>query len=372
MPNADSGRIQILIVDNEPDRHEGLTALYGDATFAIRTPEDVETLDVQDADLISVDEYLGEEWQTYLDAQNASRSLHNIDGLSVAASFRSQGRFLRERFGVSLHTGDLAKLSDGLPAYPREALTAAQHDLDWVFSWQDEGFADRLISLARAVRSAARLAGQLQQDFGASWLGLSDQGWAEGARRQIEDCRPPAHGLARNTQGASYVRWLAQRIVPYPTFLLDEHHAANFLGVTADSFRLLRETDLLTSAGAVFEGPLCDFVGVRWWRAALQYLLETLQLTHWSSSAEKASALSSACGVPLEPYAAENTVVTYDADGLVTDIGVDPSSAVRLQTDGWPVYADDPWAYLRDVADDPELTQLVASTDRHRLRGSVQ
>lgn len=373
---SDFPKVRILLVDDKPDRLKGLRqSLKDTADVVIRHPLDVTSQDLQGVDLVSVDEYLGDDWEhTMATEPYLSRtSTRNLDGIAVAASFRSQIRRTVHvstgvpNFAVSLHTAELAILGEDLPSHNRESLTAAQHDLDWVFEFNAAGLGSRFVQLALAVRSAGLAASAFRDDSGAGWLALPDENWNSTALEQIEVCRPPAHALAENTQGRSYLRWLAQRILPYPTFLLDEPHSANLLGIALSSFEKLNDWAETQSRAISFAGPLNAFLGRRWWRAGWQQLLADAGVSSWDSAEVRAAAIGELTGLPVVSLSNSQPVVVYDADGAVVSIDVDANDAVRLQADGWPVYADDPWGELDDVRNDDRLNRLVSIVDRPRL-----
>lgn len=363
-------KLKILLIDDEPDRHAGLgLQLRSRADILVRDPSDVSLDDIADVDLVSVDEYLGAEWAYAVSDGHLSGpvSLRNEDGLAVAAALRSQARSSERDYGVTLHTGELARLAAGLPARGREPLTAAQHDLDWVFSYGDDRFGERLLELAKAVRSAAAARLDIQADFGAAWLRLSGSAWERSAREQIEDCRPPAHALAENTRGRSYIRWLAQRILPYPTFLLDDSHGANLLGITEESFVELVAQQVIQDLAVSYSGPLNGFYGRRWWRAGLQFLLTLAGAEPWDTAQDRAAAVAALVGQPLQSLQHDFPVVTYDEEGVLLRIDANPSDAVRLQADGWPIFADDAWAEISRVQTNDRLLRLVALSERSRI-----
>lgn len=369
MTTTEESIVRILIVDDEPDRHQALLLQFESrAEIQVRDPSEVEVSDLEHADLISVDEYLGIRWEEFISSTNTSRSVFNLDGLSVAASFRSQQRSGGYSSAVCVHTGDLEKLAPDLPDHPREALTAAQHDLDWVFAWGSNDFGAKLLSLAAAVGSVRKNVESLGGDFGFSWLSGSSGRWQDLAIRQIEECRPPAHAIAVSTGGTAYVRWLAQKILPYPTFLYDDFHAANYLGLTVRSLEQMSSHPLVVEIGAVYDGPLSSFSGRRWWRAALEALLESCGVDEWESSGDRANALSSHMDLELQPLDTEAGVVVYSSSGKVDGVGCDPKNAIRMHADGWPAYADDQWMRIEDIQDDLSLQSQISGIDRGRFR----
>jgi hypothetical protein len=362
-------QLRILFIDDETGRLGGVRDLLApDAVAIIRDPLDVDADDLLDIDLVSVDENLGHDW---LGATSEGgrfsnpASITNRDGLAVAAALRSQSRLgaAQSRFAVTLHTAEIEKLSDGLPSSNRQALTAAQHDLEWVFEFNNDDFAPRLLAIARAARSLIGHIEGIQGDFGAAWLRLPDQEWSDLAVEQITDCRPPANDLARNTDGRSYLRWLAHRVLPYPTFLLNRYHAANLLGITLASFDRAAER----LGDVEYAGPLSRFLGKRWWRAGLQTFLADAGAEPWDEPAERRDALQRATGLELTALQSEQPIVTYTLQGDVESVDGEASQCVRLQRDGWPVYADDPWATVAAASEETDLRRLVTQSERRKL-----
>lgn len=366
--NGDTERLRILLVDDDAQRHEGVRAeISGVADLIVRDPSDVGWDDLENVDLVSVDEYLGAQWESERAESGDTLALANQDGLAVAAAFQSIRRANGAGFGVTLHTAELERLGGDLPARFREPLTAMQHDLDWVLDFASSNFGSRLVAIARASRSLARHAKELPLDSGWRWLNAPDAEWAELALEQIQDCRPPAHALVYYSGGHSYLRWLAQRILPYPTFLLDSEHSATLLGLELDSWRELAKSEVANRYKLEYAGPLRHLLGPRWWRAGLLQLLVDAASSPWETADERVECLSRYTSIDLVPMKAENPVVGYDADGNVVHIGLDAGDAVRLLADGWPVYADDPWARVGDVLGSEALRHLLALSDRRRL-----
>lgn len=361
---------RVLIVDDTPERHTLLPR--GDVTFEVLHPLEVDDSSLVGVDLICVDEYLGREWAAEIQQRVGDLpALHNADGLAVAAALRSRAR-LADRvgesgFAVALFTAELDKLSEDLPRTRQEQLTASLHDLEWVFRFEGgpAGFGSRVEELARASRSITGIDVATKGDV---WLGVPQAPWSDLARAQIDDCRPPQSSLARSTSGRSYLRWFAQRILPYPTFLVDDVYAAHSLGLEVASFREAGVQRLLESHRARYEGPLGEsFLGTRWWRAALQQLLTEAGTSLWDEPREKAEALSNAVGAELKALQAVNPVVCYGPDGEIVATDAEASDCVRVQLDGWPLYADEAWVRLDVARTDPAVRALVAHDDLSRL-----
>lgn len=370
---SDNVATRILVLDDNPGRH---SLIKSDETteFRVLHPLDLEAADLEGVHLVCVDEYFDEEWAANVLSLVGDRpALQNHDGLAVAASLRSNARIAHESgqlgFAVALFTAELEKLAGDAAGPRQESLTASIHDLEWIFAFNDgpAPLRDRFVELAEASRGIARV---FANSTGDSWLGLDTQPWGDLARAQIDDCRPPEHALGRSTGGLSYLRWFAQRILPYPTFLLDSYYAANLLGIEVSAFELPQVQDHLDRNLARYDGALSSaLLGRRWWRAALQTLLQEIGSSQWDSASERAQAVSAAVGVPLTPLQSVNPVVTYDALGRMVQIDGEASESVRVQMDGWPVYADEAWASLVDVRTDLSLRALVAHDDLGRIDG---
>lgn len=365
-----SSMSRVLIVDDTPERH--ILLPHGDVNFQVLHPLEVDDSSLVGVDLICVDEYLGSEWATEIQQRVGDLpALHNADGLAVAAALRSRAR-LADRsgelgFAVALFTAELDKLSENIPRARQEQLTASLHDLEWVFRFESgpAGFGSRVEELAYASRSITGIDVAAKGD---AWLGLAQEPWADLARAQIDDCRPPQSSLARSTSGRSYLRWFAQRVLPYPTFLLDDVYAAHLLGLEAASFRAEPVQRLLEHHHARYGGPLgAKFLGTRWWRAALQHVLTEVGTSLWEEPSEKAEALSQAVGVELRALEATNPVVCYGSDGNIIATDAEASDCVRVQLDGWPLYADEVWVRLDVARTDPAVRALVAHDDLSRL-----
>lgn len=358
---------RILLIDDDPERLRGLRILIEDLGAMTRAlhPLELEGSDLEGADLISVDQYLGDDWAEYLISEDgpSSSATKATDGIAVAAAINSQLRSRSMSVAVTLHTAEIDRLGHGLPRAQREPLLAASYDLDWVFRFDGgagAALAARITALSRAVAGLPDLL-STPNDFGAGWLGLPNKvAWAEFALEQIEDCRPPTHGLSANTFGRSAVRWLAQRVLPYPSFLVDIDYAATLLGVTKES--LYPRLGLLEQFR--YQGPLADFDGPRWWRAGLQDLLVAAGTDETESPSERVAALQREHESSLEVLALDQPVVAYDVDGQRLPAPVERRHALRLQPDGWPVFADDAWALREQVLVDPDLAALVVHSDR--------
>jgi hypothetical protein len=376
----------VVVIDDEPrapDRRLVNKLNERGVASQLRHPSDVTVDDLRNAAVVAIDEYLDSRWP---ERDAAPVTMRPIDGIAVAAILRGhfdQGELgdLREGRPAAfvIRTANLDRLAGELPRNASQHLIAAHHGVDWVQAKGDEHGQttedDRLAQLADAVHSLpqewtnpdATLSNEV---FG--WLGLRDQDWFGAAQRQVEDCRPVSHRLAQQTRGTSFLRWFLHGVLPYPSFLIGEVRAAASLGLTTASFRKVIGTDsaLSNDLDAVrYVGALATFHGRRWWRAGLNALAWRLTDGHPADGDVLAKRLRSRHGERIQTLGtAQRFVVVLDDKYRPAVRPVPIDAAVRIRPDDWPSYADEAWAAIDDVEDNPDLRAMVLSTDRPRLR----
>jgi hypothetical protein len=372
-----------LIVDDEPEGEHyvvrDLKRFGMDA--AVLHPRDVTEMSVQRATVIAVDEYL----TNWAERDEAPPALRPADGIALAAIFRSQAESAAPptaRVAIVIRTGDLQRLSSGLPQATAEHLVAAERDVDWVFPKaslaNEPDTSARLASLGHAVASLPSFTEQ--PDVGplaalGAWLGLKDETWAAAALRDVEDCRPPIHDLAEHSGGRSVLRWLAQRVLPYPGFLIDDARLAVRLGVTRSAVsRVLAGKSRLSAelSSTRYSGALADFLGDRWWRAGINDFLRREAGESVLGSDAIANVLTRLAGRRLERLDIGRPVLCLDEDLKPIEVPTDVESAVRVLPDGWPSWADEAWMEMSTLVADPSLLRLVAPSDRGRVEGVLR
>lgn len=396
----------VLVIDDDPAEEAFADAVRDRGVSAVfAQPEDVTADLLADATLIVLDQYL-DDWPQRR-ARDLPPSLTVLDGLSLAGVLRAHTDRSSERQGrparpvaFALRTGELDELAAGLPRGPREHLLASQVNLDWVFDKKAKAgnglpsVAARAAVLAAAAGSLPREWGTGTGDPGLAWLALGSPSWGGVAAWQVEQCRPPQHAVAQRTTGTAWLRWFLHRVLPYPTFLLDRTHTAATLGITSAALDevLAGEPTPFTEAldEVRYRGGAHGFAGDRWWRAGVGDLLDVLasgQAQHedqrdgglpdfgatgpctWGQpEGETAALVSGLHGSPVEAFTVRQPVLVLDGNQDTRPEPVEAHDALRLQPDGWPPYADDPWAVLEDVTGDGDLAEalaaLVVSTDR--------
>jgi len=380
----------VVIVDDEDQ--EGFSELIVDhGVEAVSVaPDDLDSGLLARATAVVLDQYL-DTWPQR-DGVDLPLALRVPDGLSLAAVLRSHVEGSASRDGpnrvpvaFALRTGELDRLGAGVPRAAREYLLARQYNLEWVFSKSQDTLA-QLPSPAGRIASLARAAGMLPTRWdadsgnpGHQWLALQSGTWSDDAKWQIEQCRPPQHVVAERTAGLAWLRWFLHRILPFPTFLFDHIYLSTALGISLSSLEevLSSNSQLALRLGELqYRGALNDFLGRRWWRAGVSHLSEELLDMGQQLGYERVHAIANGAirlhGSQLDVVNVDDPVVGIDANYTTIRDPLSASSAVRLQPDDWPPYADDAWAARAELQAedaDPELVAMVVSTDRWRLRG---
>ncbi|MCY3910814.1 MAG: hypothetical protein OXF99_04825 [bacterium] len=357
----------ILIVDDEPERQGGLSVLeFGQSGVetGIYHPQEIKEEDLRRASVIAVDHFL-ENWSE-LDRQTPA--LRPRNGFALAAVFRSQTLDRNPSPAIVIRTAKLLEIAEGIPVSSAEHLLAWQHNIEWVLpkaeSEEGQSEASRLTELARAVAELEDLWAESLSvtTLATEWFGLGDQEWDEVAQRHIVETRPPLHSVAKQTHGASVMRWFLHRVLPYPTFLIDEWRVATRLGVTQRWLLevLNGESELQQKLDACsYSGVLKTFAGRRWWRAGLAFLVADATDGKPFNQTLLSHSLASLSGTEPELLREQRPVLALDPETLKATVVIEADDAVRVAPDGWPVFADDAWASRDDLSDDVYLAGLV-------------
>ncbi|KAA0024028.1 hypothetical protein [Antrihabitans cavernicola] len=295
------------------------------------------------------------------------------DGLALCGVLRSASKLTGRStpLGIALRSGELDKLTLNMPQGVREPFVATQHDLEWVFpKAYDEDVREALdpleqiVSLATAMQAfPADWSKGRTRAIGADWVGATRLPWSNLAVRQINQCRPPLEVAESSAHGLAWLRWLATRILPFPTFLLSDVRVAALLGVTPLSLK-----GTLASSGSgvanqlracIFEGPLSGMQPRRFWRAGIIELVESFVMSSdITDSSEVGRTLVKLDG-NLLAHEIDDPVVCIDRDYRELDTIASRDESQRLAPDGWPPYADPAWA-LSSSIESEGMDELLA------------
>lgn len=358
----------VYLVDDEPQSgaaHD-LDAL-GVACSWLH-PLEVEPHHLQSATLLAIDEYFDLRADASLPAHLPLATVPS-DGLSLAAVFRSASKKVVRSggrpLGITLRTGKLDDLTTGLPRGVRQPLVAATHDLEWVVPKSDlaKNPLDQVAALAKALHSyPPDWSPRTARNVGLKWLSVPEAEWSDLARYQILQCRPPVEVAPSSQHGLAWVRWLAHRVLPFPTFLLSEQRTATLLGITTSGLMQLVEgnSDIAHRLKAcVYTGPLEGLQERRFWRAGIHHLIRSLVDADDVDDPQVLADTICVQAADADPLGLVDPVVCIDREYQELAGPVERSSAERLMPDGWPVYADAAWGAKEDV-DDGDMAELLA------------
>lgn len=363
----------ILLIDDGPDRLRNEVALELDdhAITNVVHPEDIEISDLEEADLVLVD-YLLDSWSER-DAQSVS--LRPATGMALAVVLREQvDRSQKDRLtAFALHTAHLNDIRGRLPPRTAQHVLARLNNLEWVFQEGRHRY-EQMALLADAVR---QLPSQWPEDSAGSSTSMVRQLLAmdeeansfERCWRDVVDCRVPVHELTAGRHGVLFIRWLLHQVLPYPSFLWEEHWVAARLRISVDALRevLAGDSDLAKDLESMrYSGILAGFLKDRWWRGALEDYVWELAGGR-SDEQSLLEVLTDRASMELCPIDADPAVVCVNTDFQPTGQFLSPMTAVTLRPDHWPPFADSAWMDVETVRDDPTLLAMVDPLELHRV-----
>ncbi|MET7951629.1 hypothetical protein [Micromonospora sp. NPDC005324] len=364
---------RILVIDDEVQKEESVAAglRASNLEVNVRPPQSVTRDDLRSADVIAIDHRF--DWSVL---PHPGECLYwPQDGLAISAVVTGHLRTMDHHAAVVLRTGELATLAEPLPPAIRRPVIAAQYGLDWVLTKGDPKMAAQLHGIAEAVEGLKPLiANPMKWNEGGGWLNLPDLKWSEGALADVQVCNPPENTVAAYTAGSAWLRWFAHRILPFPSFLLPAQWAATLLRLDLATFESVCRSDSLLSnaiSECVYTGHLASLSEIRWWRAGLDALVDSLLLEaspHLPEAEALAEQMTAMHGQTVYTLEMDAPVMTIDSDYAPTGVA-DAADCVRLAPDFWPVFAQEPWAQFSELYDDPGLYKMVARGDRRRAVG---
>jgi CheY-like chemotaxis protein len=363
---------KVLIVDDAPGRQNTAAKSLRARGLDVEVlgPGGVMGEHLSTADLVLVDFDLSA-WSDREESEPIS--LQPLDGLALAAVLRSHLGYGKQTnpTAFALHTGHMGELSADAPQYFSVQGLSRIHNLEWIFQ---KGRRDRLAAIASLARAVDAMPDRWPSEVDEATAALEEllaidtsSEMADEAKRDLEAAHPPTHELSNLSQGMTALRWMLQRILPYPCFLLDDWHLAARLGVSCDSLQKALEKGSLASslARAEYGGFLCDFAGRRWWRAGIEVWVDEVS-DRGSWSRRKLGAALAKKYPTLKSLEMEAPVVAVDGSDATVGL-VDAGLAVRVQFDDWPSFAESAWARIDDVLADDALRARVVRDDRTRL-----
>jgi hypothetical protein len=369
-----TGKPKVVIVDDESGPAEilaaNLKAIGVDASWV--PPSSISAKIVETCDLVLLDLDLGSE------SASGFPELEAPDGIGLATIIRRQSALIADGAkpkAFALLSGKVTELAKPFPPTDRIVLLAKQHNLEWIFPKTESGTSvSGIASLASAVSrippewsAGIQDFSELEASFGITGADDLSVCWDE-----IERCRPPTYEMTEWTHGLAVVRWMLQRILSYPCFLWDAHHVAarlrvaypSFLAGLEDSSRQL--ATLL--APAEYTGMLHDFSGRRWWRHRIERLAWDLTNGDSQNAPLLRQTLTTKTQTEFAASTVDRPLVCLDPNYKLLEQTISFGSAIRVQPDDWPSYADAAWMPIDQVVANKALRAIVIHEDRERLR----
>ena len=278
----------------------------------------------------------------------------------------------------SLHTARLDSVRGRLPSSAAQHVIARLNNLEWVFPKNKPCRFQQMIILAEAIQELqfkwpgnnAESSEKLKQVLGLQ----ENTRWFNRCWRDVRDCYSPVYELSTGGHQIQLVRWLLHQIMPYPCFLWDKNWVAARLQITVDDFSRIINGNSQLAIDLNFmrySGLLSGFLGARWWRGAIEDYVWELTASP-DSNGQLSNALNELAGEELESIDFSPAIVCLDKSLRPKKTFSTPRSAVRLQSDYWPAFADPAWMEMRDVKDDPALIAIVNPLDSAKLESDFQ
>ena len=356
----------VLLVDDHIPPPAVVERLGASVELNVQLPQFVREEDLEKANLVLVDWRL-DDWLER-DAL-PTPSLRPRDGLALSSTLKSHlSSVTTAPVAFALWSAHLADLVVELPPVPHNI--ARQRGVEWAFSKTQDADeqANQVTSLALAVMALPRRWGVGAEFISLATsrlLGISTESWADRARIGVAGAFPPVHQSAIDTRGIAFLRWLLHRVLPYPGFLWSAPRIAVRLGVRLDSF-----TAAVQPARALgkefqpyrYNGLLSSFLGPRWWRAGIeQHLWDATNGNSFDADMTAAWVRRKTRG-QISQIEEMDPVLWVDDRLEFQDAPVSRLTAVRVQPDDWPSYAEPAWARQEDVERDAMLRALTVST----------
>ncbi len=330
-------------------------------------PDDVSLQQLSRASVVLLD-YKIDDWPER--AALSQPSLQPINGLALAGVLREHVP-KDATSAMCILSNQLAELYGGLQPENRRHVLSRVRSLEWVFDKDDNRLAEQVEDLALAVGKMSTTLPDSERNM-MKLLGLTQTTkFFALAQEEVRRCVPPIDELTQLTHGLSFLRWFLQRVLPYPTFLIDENSLAAQLKIDVPTLRRIQAKASPFSKRleqVKYTGILANFLGPRWWKVGVTDLMWAFGKEDTLSSASWTRRLAIAAKVSIRASAIrEDAVVSVDDDFASTADLIARAKAVRIVPDDWPNYADPAFVTIERARSDTHLKSLVHVDDEWRL-----
>ncbi|WP_420135047.1 hypothetical protein [Rhodopseudomonas sp.] len=310
-------------------------------------------------------------------------SIKASDGSSFVAHLRSWSRRNKTALApIVLFTNDADSLKNEIPsvgaAVPlegsfegKEHLLSPSLDVEWILYKIADDAPSKIQQLVDGFTTTQKAAGKngLSLEELENLLSIpSEKDWTANAKTELRAARAPISQLDEQTEDpfgpTQALRWLCHRALPYPGLVLSDLYAAWALGISPEALQSIGKLEATTSwlkelKNVEYVGPLQNFMGRRWWRAGIDYLVWELDKeTQNQGSREKAwEAVAPGANVS-RVYSTSGYVVTWTpelSEQCIADINI----CVQLKPPGWPAEALEPWILESDLENNAVLRAMT-------------
>ena len=196
-------------------------------------------------------------------------------------------------------------------------------------------------------------------------------GWEGVAWDSALDALPPIFEISEWTEGLALVRWLAHRILPYPTFLWSEHQLASRLQVSKIWVAEMTSKSTAFSehfASVRYGGALRGLFDARWWGDGVESILYAALGVSATDTSTVHRWLQETFNLPAEGmFSGARHVVCLSEFLQAKSELVSMDECVRVRLDGWPSHAHEAWMELDLVTELPNLRARVHPHDQEYL-----
>lgn len=373
---------RILVVDDEDRIDEAERSLLKSQNVDVAEvhPNDLIEDHLLNVDLVLVD-YKLDSWSAR-DVAPIPISRQPRSGVSLASVLREHIRSLGEDrpTAIALRTAHLEALhGPRLSAEVSHHVIARLHGLEWVFEKSGPRRLDQMSILAGAahhIPNSWPIDDQSAMDLAEGLLGIdADHPSFFHCLRDIVDCQVPLGALTSDGGGNRFIRWLLHEIMPYPTFLLDEHWVAASLSTSVDELqevindgqsRLAQDLDSIK-----YSGVLAGFLGTRWWHGKLaSYIWELLEEVG-DDRHRLREELSRRADKQFSDTVPDSVVVLDPMTLRPERTLASASGVARIRPEYWPGFASPAWLKIEAIRDNPALLALVDLLDRDQVEGQL-
>lgn len=360
-----------MLVDDEPELSASvLSAQLNDRGIVkadVFAPGDLTHELLEKASLVLVD-YQLENWPGR--AEQRELALMPPNGLALSGVLREY--CTDGATAIALLSNQLTILFGGLSPENRRHVLARVTSLEWVFGKTDEDRVRQIEILASGMQRIRELTANGALNAADALLTdeqklLADDAWESA----VDRCLPPVNELAELTHGTAFARWFLQRVLPYPTFLVDINHVASRLQITVASLEkaLSQKNDLNFALGKIeYLGVFSEFLGRRWHKSFLEdWLWMITGKRSFDSEAVEEAVRKSSGGLAVPTPARPDPVIVVGANYESTAEFAPRERCIAIFPDDWPAYADRAYADLDEVKQDATLRNLVMHDERWRL-----